>query len=514
MANVTLNANYNKFVDWAKQFDANSSAIVGASNMLGEGLVVDTKLGDGSGFIAMIRRSGIQKDINNTTRALFFDAVKEMFGGESKIPENVRKAMKFDNFTNAQTGKPLTARRILFVKAAIEEFAAQPRNKLVDPSNKKPSINDYGRKSSPAEIGINIMATATRIKTSNAAELRPVKSLSMRQAREMIDKSASVLKLGSGAKLSEDQKELAANCLRDFGRKMPSKNLNVLSNYIVSRLAQGTLYEDDVALFAKDVGKWRDFSFGDPKMSQLGAKVAQRFNDTIQEYFGKTDWGLKKDKWCMTDNDKKPLQKNVAQQFWEDAESCNWNMDGTQIKSGMQGATLAESRKNVLEALLGAITNKVKGQGKQLLATHVLSTLLNQLVFADMATIQRRTEAVDGVDPNSQNTENLYEMNGGDMFVSRDTEGDVTKSIVVQYGKSMGLEISDDGKTATITTVHDDHITTTGGSGEEGRIGKVTTAQKITIDLTGQPLPTVTNVAFSQKFTPDEVFEKGNALNA
>ena len=25
-------------------------------------------------------------------------------------------------------------------------------------------------------------------------------------------------------------------------------------------------------------------------------------------------------------------------------------------------------------------------------------------------------------------------------------------------------------------------------------------------------LPTVTNVAFSQKFTPDEVFEKGNAL--
>jgi hypothetical protein len=298
----------------------------------------------------------------------------------------------------------------------------------------------------------------------------------------------------------------------EYGKKMPSKNLNVLSNYIVSNLAQGALYEDDIALFAKDVGKWRDFSFGDPKMSQLGAKVAQRFNDTIKGYFGKTGWGLKENNWCMTDNDKKPLQKNVAQQFWEDAESCNWNLDGTQIKCGMQGATIAESRKNIMDALLGAITNKVKGQENQLLATHVLSTLLNQLVFADMATIQRRTEAVDGVDPNSRNTENLYEMNGGDMFVSRDPNGDATICTVAQYGKSMGLEISDDGKTATITTVHDDHITTTGGSGEEGRIGKVTTAQKITIDLTAQPLPTVTNVAFSQKFTPDEVLEKNYAM--
>ena len=514
MADVTLNANYSKFVDWAKQFDANSSAIAGASNMVGEGLVVDTKLGDGSGFIAMIKRSGIHKDINNTTRALFFDAVKEMFGGESKIPENVRKAMRFDNFTNAETGKPLTARRILAVKVAIEAFAAQPKNKLVDPGSTKPGINDYGRKSSPAENGINLMATATKIKTSNAAELRPVKSLSMQQAREMIDKSASIVKLKDGAKLSEEQKELAANCLRDYGKKMPPKNLKVFSNYIVSSLAQGMLYEDDVELFVKDVGKWRDFSFGDPKMSQLGAKVAQRFNDTIQGYFGKTGWGLKEDLWYMTDNDKKPLQKNVAQQFWEDAESCNWNMDGTQIKCGKQAATIAESKKNVLDALLGAITNKVKGQENQLLATHVLSTLLNQLVFADMVAIQHRTDEDDGVDPYSRNTGNLYEMNGGDMFVSRDPNGDATKCTVAQYGKSMGLEISEDGKTATITTIHDDHITTTGGSAEEARIGKVTTAQKITIDLTAKPLPTVTNVAFSQKFTPDEVFEKGNAMYA
>lgn len=85
-------------------------------------------------------------------------------------------------------------------------------------------------------------------------------------------------------------------------------------------------------------------------------------------------------------------------------------------------------------------------------------------------------------------------------------------SIVSEYGKSMSLEISDDGKTAIITTVLDNHISATGSGSEASRIGKVSTAQRFTIDLTGQPLPTVTNVAFSQKFTPDEVFDKQNIL--
>lgn len=72
-----------------------------------------------------------------------------------------------------------------------------------------------------------------------------------------------------------------------------------------------------------------------------------------------------------------------------------------------------------METLLGAITDKIKGEAKQLLATHVFTTLLNQLVFADMSAIQFKNPAQIGIDPNGHNFEDIHTMNGGDMFVSR-----------------------------------------------------------------------------------------------
>ncbi len=516
MAEVNFNATFNKFVEWANRFDAKSSAIVGASDMLGEGLVVDTKSGDGSGFIAMIRRSGAHKDINNTTRALFFGAVKDMFGGESKIPQSVRKAMKFDNFTDTKTGKPLTARRIHIIQAAIEKFVMEPKNRLVDPNTKTGVYNvaDYlgSGKALPADKGIKLMTEATKVKTLNAAETTPVKGLNIRQAREMIDQSLSIMK---GVALNEEQKQAAASGLMEYGKKMPPKNLRALSNYIVSRMGQGSLYEEDLELFVKDIKKWRDFSFGDPRTTKLGAKFAERLNTAIKEYSEQDDWGMKQDDWCMTDDKKKLLEKNVAQQCWNDIECGSWNVDGTKIECWKPGTTQKDYRQNVMDKMLGAIINKVKDEEKQPKVTHAITTLLNQLVFADITTIQQKVPALIGTDPYGKEYDNLYSMEGADLFVSRTNDRndlDSATQIVVEYGASFDLQISDDGKTATITAVHDDHISSTGAKMESCRIGKVSTAQRITLDLTADPMPVVTNVAFSQKFTPDEVFDKQGLL--
>ena len=62
-------------------------------------------------------RFGSLKDANNTARSLFRKAVADMFGGENNIPESVKEAMKMHDYGK---GKPLTARRILAVKAAID----------------------------------------------------------------------------------------------------------------------------------------------------------------------------------------------------------------------------------------------------------------------------------------------------------------------------------------------------------------------------------------------------------
>lgn len=62
-------------------------------------------------------RTGDECDVNDRTRAIFRAAVANMFGGESKIPESVKKAMLMEDYDK---GKPLTARRIMAVKEAID----------------------------------------------------------------------------------------------------------------------------------------------------------------------------------------------------------------------------------------------------------------------------------------------------------------------------------------------------------------------------------------------------------
>ncbi len=68
-------------------------------------------------------RSDRVKTANDTTRAIFRQSVASMFGGEDHIPENVRKAMKLDDYGK---GKPLTTKRIMAVKVAVEAAMAFP----------------------------------------------------------------------------------------------------------------------------------------------------------------------------------------------------------------------------------------------------------------------------------------------------------------------------------------------------------------------------------------------------
>jgi hypothetical protein len=62
-------------------------------------------------------RTNDQYAANDRTRTIFRNAVANMFGGESKIPADVKKAMLLGDY---DCGKPLTARRILAVKQAID----------------------------------------------------------------------------------------------------------------------------------------------------------------------------------------------------------------------------------------------------------------------------------------------------------------------------------------------------------------------------------------------------------
>ena len=118
---MEINAQFQKFVDFARTAqeagNAKSVARVGEGTAQ-EGRTVAASTTD---KVAAFRRARTDKDANNVARNLFRQAVIDMFGGESKIPENVRSAMLLKDYG---TGKPLTARRILAVQTEVARAAA------------------------------------------------------------------------------------------------------------------------------------------------------------------------------------------------------------------------------------------------------------------------------------------------------------------------------------------------------------------------------------------------------
>ena len=118
--NTGYNATFKAFADFAQQrvnandakavADAHVQKPLGGRNIL----AVTQSLTDS---VHKWTRGVDEWVVNDRTRELFKKAVADMFGGENKIPASVKKAMLLSDYGE---GKPLTARRILAVKAAID----------------------------------------------------------------------------------------------------------------------------------------------------------------------------------------------------------------------------------------------------------------------------------------------------------------------------------------------------------------------------------------------------------
>ena len=127
--NVTsgYSAQFDQFVKFAqaKGVSAKSIARLGSDATLADREIFAADKGGVGGFAALFRRKE-DKSANDAARALFKKSVLAMFGNDmSRVPENVKKAMALKDYgagEGSTSGKPLTARRILAVKAAIDDF--------------------------------------------------------------------------------------------------------------------------------------------------------------------------------------------------------------------------------------------------------------------------------------------------------------------------------------------------------------------------------------------------------
>ena len=114
------NTDFNAFVEFAQNsFVTNDKTAVarfevGGAPLGGRLIVAANPQFDKVGKF----RNQTQKDLNNEIRTAFRNAIIDMFGGESRIPDSVKDAMLLKDYDK---GKPLTARRIMAVKAAIDK---------------------------------------------------------------------------------------------------------------------------------------------------------------------------------------------------------------------------------------------------------------------------------------------------------------------------------------------------------------------------------------------------------
>lgn len=117
---------FKAFTDFATQAKSGSTiaqvggeknTVVGSGPLAGRTIVAKTSFD----FVGNVGRRQESRDVNNDVRDLFKQAIADLFHGESNIPMSVLDAMKLADFGK---GKPLTARRILAVKAAIDQAAA------------------------------------------------------------------------------------------------------------------------------------------------------------------------------------------------------------------------------------------------------------------------------------------------------------------------------------------------------------------------------------------------------
>jgi len=105
------------------QISGEKNEAAGSGPLAGRTIVAKT----GFDFVGNVGRRQASRDVNNAVRDLFKSAIADLFGGEDKIPDSVRDAMKMADFGK---GKPLTARRILAVKSAVEQIAEKAQTSI------------------------------------------------------------------------------------------------------------------------------------------------------------------------------------------------------------------------------------------------------------------------------------------------------------------------------------------------------------------------------------------------
>ncbi len=428
---INRSAQFDSFVDFAHQSisTGQSKAVARSSGeVVGTGDLASRTIKPATTDRAFaLFRSKADKTANDAARELFRQSVADMFGGESKIPASVKEAMLVDDYG---AGKPLTARRIMAVKHAID-IAVNPIH---------------------AEV------------TQGEALQMVSSSLQFLNAKHAERKLSPVT-------LTPAQMLAAADLIVEVGKQIGEQNLKLVANFTVLAVANAGTQDVRPAViqFRNDVLTSRNFLPGDKRFAAVDKKVTEYMRASLAEY-------LSPDKADMFEDD------GVFKQFHLDVvRSESTTINGQKFTTG---GVRADGGPGTADDMFRAV---VKPQHRK-----AISCFLNQQIQSTATSMMFRIPLPltagpkDGMD--------ISGTNGLGMVTSFSPSEFYGGQMVHISDQSYKLDVSEDGKRARLSVDLKATINPRATSVNSGHwhdvVGIITFTQEITFNLTKNP-PTI-----------------------
>ena len=275
---LEINAQFNKFLQFAES-QANPAKSEAIARVTGKedalvGRAISASATDRvRGVFKWGKRSGAEEARNNETRAIFKKAVADIFGGEGKIPQSVKKAMLLGDY---DCGKPLTARRIMAVQKALRPYI----------------IGDA---------------------VDRAADF-------MNGLTKKIGKSESLF---DAKPPSPQQRQEAMRIVKRYGSGLNEWGLRTLANAVVYAMSRGYDPRAEARRVKEMIGPYRDFKPGDARFAAVDAKVLVYNREILKDY-------LTPEKDDFYNNE------GVFTNFIIDANRTDYAIDGDEMNRDMR----------------------------------------------------------------------------------------------------------------------------------------------------------------------------------
>ena len=440
---IELNSSvqFSKFVDFAaaamRAGDSKAIARMGPPDAFKLEGALDTRTitaatGD---RVGALKRSAENKAANNDVRALFKQAVIDIFGSEAKIPQSVQKAMLLKDY---DVGKPLTARRIMAVQKAITE--------AVDPVCKKVS--------------------------RSMAEACVQKSVAYIDAKLSGD-YGNRYGVAGNCRPDTDTLARAADYVARYGSGFSTKGLQVFSNYVVNTLCLGDKIRDPDATIqriAQEIKPIREFHDVDGTFDAMNAKITEYSQKLLEKYMA-------------PEKDSDYNDDGIYNVFIKDSNRANFTIQGEAIPhgdgQGVQDAFKAAVKPEHRKAI-SAFCCQMSGGA--------LVELTNQL---DLSIPGSKSMSVKGTKGLQQFIQGgMCKMDGFFMKSLVEVTGTYYDLQVSEDGTSATLTVDTKGALQFAKRAGK-------GLNQNRPCGDFSWTQKIEFDLSGQE-PRITNVSVSQ----------------